>query len=205
MKISRSVVVVAPVGGVLLGVLDFVWIKFVPSPFAELGNSIAVWAVAAFLLTFGSRWGAVRSIVGAVVFLVVATPSYYLAAALIQHDDWVNLYNSNAILWMALGVVAGAVFGAGGVLARAPGRLQTVALALPGSVLFAEALIEVRRAGDPSYGTSGPISFATLLIVLGLLVTLLVSGDWSRRGSALLYAVPITAAGSVLLALAGFA
>lgn len=205
MKINRSVVVVAPVGGVLLGFLDFVWIKLVPSPFAGLGNSVAVWAAAAFLLTFHARWGMVRSVAGAVVLLVVATPSYYLAAAVIQHDDWANLGNRNAIFWMALGVVAGVVFGAGGVVARTPGRLRTAALALPGSVLFAEALIQARRVGDPSYGIGGPISFGILLVVLGLLITVLIGGDRRSRGLALLYAIPVAAAGSVLLFLAGFA
>jgi hypothetical protein len=32
----------APVGGFLLGFLDFVWIKFVPFPFAALGKPGAV-------------------------------------------------------------------------------------------------------------------------------------------------------------------
>jgi len=38
----RVVAVAAVVAGFLLGFLDFVWIKFVPYPFAELGNSSAV-------------------------------------------------------------------------------------------------------------------------------------------------------------------
>jgi hypothetical protein len=66
-------------------------------------------------------------------------PSYYLAAALIQNDDPANTYDAVALVWMALGVVAGTVFGAAGVLARTAGILGTAAGAMPGAVLFAEA------------------------------------------------------------------
>lgn len=195
---------VAPAGGFLFGVLDFVWIKYVPAPFGGLGNSMAVWAVAAFLLTYGLRWSLVRGIAGAVVFLGLAVPGYYVAAALIQHDDWANVYNTNAIVWLALGVVAGVVFGAGGVVARAPGRLRDVAAALPGAVLFAEAVIQVRRAGDPSYGVGDQLAAAAVLIGLGLLIIGLIGGTWRRRGVVLLCAVPVTAAGFALLSFARF-
>ena len=205
MKISRNVAVVAPVGGVVFGVLDFVWIKYVPGPLGGLGNSMAVWAAAAFLLTFGMRWSLVRGIAGAVVFLALAVPGYYLAAALIQHDDWANMTDANAILWMALGVVAGVVFGAGGVVARAPGPLRSAAVALPGAVLFAEAVIQVRRAGDPSYGVAEPVATAAVLIGLGLLAVVVVGETWRRRAAALLYAVPLTVAGFALLSFAHFA
>lgn len=205
MRISRSAALVAPVGGLLFGVLDFVWIKYVPAPFGGLGNSMAVWAVAAFLLTFGMRWGVPRGIAGAVVFLGIAVPGYYLAAALIQHDDWANMYDTNAILWVALGVVAGVVFGAGGVVARTPGPLRAAATALPGAVLFAEAVIQVRRAGDPSYGVADPAAAAAVLIGLGLLITVMVGGTWRRRATATACAVPMTAVGFALLSVAHFA
>ena len=78
---------VAPIAGLLLGFLDFAWIKYVPYPLGGLGNSTAVWAVAAFLLTRRSRWSLPASVLGAVVMLVVAVPAYYLAAALLQNDE----------------------------------------------------------------------------------------------------------------------
>ena len=201
MTIKRNVVVVAPVAGVLLGLLDFVWIKYVPWPFGALGNSMAVWATAAFLLTFGSRWSLRAGVTGAVVCLVLAVPSYYLAAMVIQNDDLANLYNRNAILWMALGVVAGAVFGAAGVLARTPGRLATVASAMPGAVLFAEAVIQARRIGDPSYETPGQLAFVAVLVALGVTATLSVARN---RVTALLVALPLTAVGYALLSVTGF-
>ena len=187
-------IVLAPIAGVLLGFADFVWIKYVPFPLGGLGNSLAVWAVAAFLLTRRVRWRRWTSAVGAALMLVVAVPAYYLAAAVIQQDAVANAYASYALLWMAMGVVAGAVFGAGGYLARTPGRLQRVAMALPGAVLFAEAAIELRRVGDPSYGVADPLVFAAILVALGLAL--------SRR--ALLFTLPPAVVGFVLLTVTGF-
>jgi hypothetical protein len=188
------VIILAPVLGLLLGFADFVWIKYMPFPFGGLGNSMAVWAVAAFLLTRRARASLPAGVIAAVVMLVVAVPSYYLAAALIQDDNLANAYASYALIWMALGVVAGVVFGAGGHLARTPGRFQRVALALPGAVLFAEAAIELRRIGHPDYGVAGPIELAVLLVALGLLA--------SRR--ALLFTIPLAVAGFAVFSLTGF-
>jgi hypothetical protein len=204
MAINRNAAVVVPVVGVLLGALDFVWIKYVPFPFGGLGNSIAVWAVAAFLLTFLSRWTLPVGILGAVVCLVLAVPSYYLAATLIQSDALANMYNATALLWMGSGVVAGTVFGAAGVLARTGGRLRAAAAAMPCAVLFAEATMQLMRIGDPNYETADTVEYTAVLIVLGVALTVLVSRSWPQRGLALLLALPLTAVGYPLLSLTGF-
>lgn len=179
---------VAPIAGLLLGFLDFVWIKFVPFPFGGLGNSIAVWAVAAFLLTWSRRRPMGPSIAGAVVMLVVAVPAYYIAAALIQGDDWSNIWAVTSFLWMGLGVVAGVVFGAGGVLARSPGRLRLPALGLPAAVLVAEAIL---RPGD--------LAYVVVLALLALGVTVLVAPAWRDRALALAWAAPLSVAGYLLM------
>jgi hypothetical protein len=124
--------VITPVAGLLLGFFDFVWIKYVPFPFGGLGNSPAVWAVAAFLLTWRARWRLWPSAAAGATMLVIAVPTYYVAAYLIQHDELGNAYNATALVWMALGVAAGAVFGAGGYFARTPGRSWIVAIFLAG-------------------------------------------------------------------------
>ncbi|GAA4601090.1 hypothetical protein BJY16_003760 [Actinoplanes octamycinicus] len=205
---ATSATLLALAAGVLLGALDFVWIKVVPAPLGDLGNSIAVWAVAAFLFTLRARWTLPVSLLAAVVLLVTAVPSYYLAAALIQHDDWSNLHDANAVLWAGFGVVAGLVFGAGGALARGRGRLpesfRDVALALPGAVLFAEAGLQATRIGNPDYSTGGQAAAMAVLVTLGLGVTAWVAPTWRRRGLVLIYALPLTAAGFALLSVAGF-
>ncbi|MEV0896748.1 DUF6518 family protein [Actinoplanes sp. NPDC049802] len=204
MAINRNAAVVVPVAGVLLGALDFVWIKYVPFPFGGLGNSIAVWAVAAFLLTFLSRWTLPAGILGAIGCLVLAVPSYYLTATLIQSDALANMYNATALFWTASGVVAGAVFGAAGVLARTGGRFRAAAVAIPGAVLFAEATMQLKRIGDPNYETAETVGYTAVLIALGVALIVLVSRSWPQRGLALLLALPLTAVGYVLLSLTGF-
>jgi hypothetical protein len=204
MSIIRRPSVTAPVAGFLLGFLDFVWIKYMPALIGGLGNSIAVWAVAAFLLTYYSRWPMGRAVVAAVVMLVVAVPSYYVAAALIQNDNWSNAGNATALLWMALGVIAGVVFGLGGVTARRPGRLRLPALGLPAAVLVAEAILNLMRIGQSSYPTADVITYVMVLVVLAVAITLAVARAWPDRALALAYAVPLAGAGYLLMVATAF-
>ncbi|SDT00331.1 DUF6518 family protein [Actinoplanes derwentensis] len=190
--------------GVALGFLDFVWIKFVPFPFGGLGNSIAVWAVAAFLLTYYARWSMLRGATAAVIMQVVAVPSYYVAASLIQRDDWANLWAASSLIWMGLAVVAGVVFGIGGVLARTPGRLRIPALALPGAVLLAELIIELTRLGNPDYPTASIVEYSVLLAALALLVTAVTGRTWRDRALALAGAIPLAGAGYRLMIATAF-
>jgi len=203
-KINRRIAVAAPIAGFALGFLDFVWIKYLPSAVAGLGNSIATWAVAAFLFTFCTRWSLPRSVIGAAVMLVVAVPSYYLAAALIQHDAWSNLWGTVTFEWIGLGVIAGVVFGTGGVLARTPGRLRLPALALPAAVLLAEMIIDLSRLGDPNHRPAELVAYAIVLIVVAVLVTVTVGRTWRDRTLAAAYAVPLSAAGYVLMTATAF-
>jgi hypothetical protein len=203
-KINRQVAAAALVAGFLLGFLDFVWIKYMPFLVGGLGNSVAVWAVAAFLFAHYTRWSMPRSVIGAVVMLVVAVPSYYVAAALIQDDAWSNVGNTAALVWMGLGVVAGIVFGAGGVVARTPGRLRLPALALPAAVLLAEMIVDLSRLGDPNYRTAEVVGYAVVLAVLAVLVTVVIARTRRDRTLALAYAVPLSAAGYLLMIATAF-
>ncbi|WP_306204177.1 DUF6518 family protein [Actinoplanes sp. RD1] len=193
MKIVR-----AAGAGFLLGFLDFVWIKYVPWPLGDLGNSMAIWAVAAFLLAYLARWGLPTSAAAAMVLLIVAVPSYYLAAALIQHDDWSNMWSGYALLWMGFGLVGGAVFGIAGALARRDGWIRLVALSLPGGVLVAEAVLLALRDRDDA-------GVVVVRLVLAVLLTLAVAPTWRLRAAAALCLVPVGAVGYGLLSAAGFA
>jgi hypothetical protein len=192
------VILWSAVAGILLGALDFVWIKYVPFPWGDLGNSMAVWAVAAFLLTFITRWSYRRGVTGSVVMLVVAVPAYYLAAVAIQNDDLASVYNPASLLWMAMGVVAGVVFGAAGVAARQPWRGRVVALSLPAGVLVAEALIQARR-------DDGTASLVAIRLGLAAVLTLAVAGTWRSRAAALACAVPVGLVGFGIFSAVGIA
>ncbi|MEW2475926.1 DUF6518 family protein [Micromonospora gifhornensis] len=199
----RSIALTAVLGGLLLGILDFIWIKFVPFPFADLGNSSAVWAVAAFAFGFWVRTGWVRAAIGAAVALVVAVPGYYAAAALIQGDEWSILWAPTSLLWMSFGVLAGVVFGIGGVWAHERGWRQPVGIALPGAVLFAEALIDASRINHPNYGID-PLWDVLIKTALGVLVVVVVARGTRARLLALATALPLALIGFAAFRLAGF-
>ncbi|MFJ1541976.1 DUF6518 family protein [Micromonospora chalcea] len=189
----RAVALVVPVAGFLLGFLDFVWIKWVPYPFAELGNSTATWAVAAFALGWWVRSGAVRAAVAASVLLIVAVPSYYLAATLLQGDDLAVIWSPTSIVWMAFGVVAGVVFGVAGIWARTDGWRRGVGTALPVAVFVEEALRFALKSG------SYPGAWWNVAIDLGLAALLVVLIGRSARVRLLAAAValPVAAIGAL--------
>ncbi|PPA61768.1 DUF6518 family protein [Micromonospora chalcea] len=192
----RAVALVVPVAGFLLGFLDFVWIKWVPFPFAELGNSTATWAVAAFALGWWIRSGAVRAAVAASVLLIVAVPSYYLAATLLQGDDLAVIWALTSFVWMAFGVVAGVVFGVAGIWARTDGWRRVVGTALPVAVFVEEALRFALKSG------SYPGAWWNVAIDLGLAVLLVALIGRSARVRLLAAAValPLAAAGALTFA-----
>ncbi|GAA0248796.1 DUF6518 family protein [Cryptosporangium japonicum] len=189
-------ILLAPVAGVLLGSLDFLWIKYVPFPLGGLGNSSAVWAVAAFLFAYRRR-SVAGSLAGSIVLLVVAVPSYYLTATLVQGDDLANVWSP---VWTAFAVIAGLVFGAAGAVARRTDRWQVAALAVPVAVLFAEAALHLARPSSDA----GDAQHAALVTALGVLLPLAVAASGKRRAAAIGLAVPIAAAGYGLFRLAGF-
>ena len=189
----RAVALVVPVAGFLLGFLDFVWIKWVPFPFAELGNSTATWAVAAFALGWWIRSGAVRAAVAASVLLIVAVPSYYLAATLLQGDDLAVIWALTSFVWMAFGVVAGVVFGVAGIWARTDGWRRVVGTALPVAVFVEEALRFALKSG------SYPEAWWNVAIDLGLaaLLVVLIGRSARVRLLAAATALPLAALGAL--------
>ncbi|TDC29489.1 DUF6518 family protein [Micromonospora sp. KC213] len=197
---DRLVALVAVVGGFLLGFLDFVWIKFVPYPFAQLGNSTATWAVAAFAVGWWVRSGWRRAALAATVLLVVAVPSYYLAATLIQGDDLAMLWAPTSLLWMAFGVLAGVVFGVGGAWARDPGWRSVVGTALPAAVFFEEAARYAKAAAGP-YRT-GLWWNVAIDVALAVLLVMLVGRTTRQRALALAVAVPLAVVGYLGFAVA---
>src|SRR6476620_10253685 len=112
--------------GVLFGALDLVGQRALPAPWFELANSAAVWAVAAFVLGRAIGTDVVTAAVSGALFLTVAVEAYYLAAALALNDSTANLTSRSTVIWIVLGVLAGAAFGAAGSLSRRPEDLYAV-------------------------------------------------------------------------------
>jgi hypothetical protein len=200
----RSGVAVAAVaGGVALGAVDLLLQRVLPAPWANLANSSAIWALAAYGLGLWVRTPWWRAASAGAVLLVLAVPAYYLAAAIFLHDEVSILWDRVALLWMAFGVLAGLVFGFGATLVWSSGWQQLVGVALPGAVLFAEALVAALRPGDTAYRRD-QLQTAIIEVVLGVVVVLVVGRGGRQRLGGLAFSVPLAVVGFVAFRVGGF-
>jgi hypothetical protein len=190
-------------GGVALGAVDLLLQKVLPYPWANLANSSAIWALAAYGLGLWVRTPWWRAAGAGAVLLVLAVPVYYLAAAIFLHDELAVVWQPVAVQWMAFGAVAGAVFGFGASLAGSSGWQQLVGIGLPGAVLFAEALASGLRGGDVGY-RHDQRQAALIELALGVLVILLVGRTARQRIGGLLVSMPLALIGFMAFKLGGF-
>jgi nitrogen fixation-related uncharacterized protein len=111
------VLTVAVVVGSVFGPLDLAGQVNTPYPLANLFNSPAIWAAAAFLfgLTTQRR---TQAVVGAIVMEVVAVVSYYVAAVVFRGSDSSIIVSRTSAIWILLGIGAGIIFGFAGVAAH---------------------------------------------------------------------------------------
>ncbi|QCW50044.2 hypothetical protein FE634_05845 [Nocardioides dongxiaopingii] len=149
--------------GIALGVVDLLLQTTLPYPWANLANSSAVWAVAAFAL---ARVLAPTAAVGAAagaVFLVVAVEAYYVAAIAVDLASPSSLVAASSLAWAFFGVVAGVGFGVAGVWSRAGDTWPAAAgLGLASAVLVAEAWLRLDTPGTAVLtGTAGVLVLAS--------------------------------------------
>lgn len=190
---------VAGLGGIALGAVDLLAQVTLPYPWANLANSSAVWALAAFALGVWVRRGPVRCAAAAVVLLVVAVEAYRLAAIAFLGNDVTTLVAPAHAIWMVFGVLAGCVFGVGGHLRAVRGRwLAAAGAALPVAVLLAEAALSAGGRVDRQ-------QTAVIEVALAVVVALVAGRGWFGKGVALVLAVPLAVVGWVAFRLAGFA
>ncbi len=173
---------VSVLAGIVLGLLDLGAQQVLPYPWANLANSSAVWALAAFVLGAwvpGRRW---LPAVSGVVLLVVAVEAYEVAAVIGLHDSTSLLLAEHSTRrWLLSAVLAGALFGAAGSWSRRPsGLLHVVGVSLPVAAFLAEAARETLRIGDGNYDQAGVLE--TAAITLALAVVVLVLAGRGRRG-----------------------
>ncbi|MBB3327599.1 DUF6518 family protein [Microlunatus antarcticus] len=184
---SRWTSVLVPVVvGLVLGPLDLLLQHVLPYPFANLANSPAAWALVAFAVGWSDRirgrwWPAVAG----VLTLLLAVEGYYATAVVALGDDVSTLTNGSALLWLALAVAAGAVFGTAGAWARSahPWR-GPVGTAAAVAVLLAEAWLDLTRLSD----AGGDVAYrhdlaqtAVVLLVLAALVAVLAGRSARQR------------------------
>lgn len=211
MILSRlTLMLTAAAAGALLGPGDLLAQRTLPYPWANLANSSAVWALAAFAI---GAWTARRRerpgawpAAAAALLLLVAVATYYVAAVLFLDNNMSQLWAPTTFFWLVLAVVAGATFGiAGGWSIERAGLRRVLGAALPIAVLLAEAGLLATRPdnGDAAYRTDN-LQTAAIEVALAALCLLIVGRDARQRVQALAMSLPLAATALVAFRLVGF-
>jgi hypothetical protein len=133
-------VILAAIGGLAVGGLTLAMQANLPGVLNHLGNSAAVWCLAAFMagrLLPVRGWSA--ALAGTLV-LAGAVVGYYACTTLLLQDD----LNAGTMffpgVWLTAAVLAGPVFGVAGAATRTGDRLRrALGIAALAAVFFAEA------------------------------------------------------------------
>ena len=196
---------VAVVAGAALGVVDLLLQIGLPYPWADLANSSALWAVAAFGYGVWVRTPGARAAVGGAVLLVTAVVVYYLAAVPVLGDEVSTVWAPASLTWAVFGVLAGALFGFAGTWRGGAGWRSPVSAALAGAVCFAEFALVLGRADDAAGGLRTEwIETAVITAAIGVVALLASARTAPVIGRALLLSVPLAALGYAGFAAAGF-
>jgi hypothetical protein len=164
-------IVTSAVVGLVFGPLDLAGQVHTPYPYANLFNSPAVWAALAYVV---GRWATelTQAAVGAVVALVVAVEAYYVADVFFRGANTSNLWSTTAVVWLALGVGGGVVFGLAGALSR---RAPSWTAAIAAATLPAVFLAEAARSARTDFGGPGWVALLVVVAVAAML--------WVLRGA----------------------
>ena len=142
-------VLVAVAVGALFGPFVLAGQVHAPYPLANLFNSPAVWAAAAFGFGVWAQSRMRAAVLGAIVMEVVAVMAYYLADVMVRGSDASILVSTTALAWVVLGIGAGAIFGAAGAAVDHPSNvIRAVGIALLPAVFLAEAVAPDDPAPD---------------------------------------------------------
>ena len=162
-------VLVAVGAGALFGPFVLAGQVHAPYPLANLFNSPAVWAAAAFAFGVWAQGRMRAAVLGAIVMEVVAVLAYYLADVVVRGSDASIVVSATALAWVVLGVGAGAIFGAAGAAVDHPSSMiRAVGIALLPAVFLAEAAHQMIRhlTTDADSRPDDLVSTAILLTAL---------------------------------------
>jgi hypothetical protein len=123
---------------------------------AVLANSGVVWITIAFALGYMLRSPAQAAFGGAAA-LVAASFSYYLAA---DAAAGFGFTLRSPVIWSAVGVVAGATFGAAGYVARQQDQYRPIAWAALAGAVLGEGTDLVWLVGNASLRPAGLVEIA---------------------------------------------
>lgn len=181
---------IAAAAGLAVGGVTLLMQGALPGVLNHLGNSGAVWSLAAFGVGALLPVRGARAAAAGTVLLAFAVIGYYGSTTLFLHDDVSKGTLLGPAVWVCVAAVAGPVFGAAGALYRG-GRPthRAVALGALGAVFLAEALylgVVLHQTGE-----------AALVAGLGVLMPVLLGRSAADRLRGLVALAPLTVLGAL--------
>jgi hypothetical protein len=176
------------VGGLLLGGVTLVLQGLLPGVWNHLANSGAVWVVGAYVAGACFPTGRWRPALAGLLAEVGAVVGYYASTTVFLQDDLSRAALTGPVVWGAVALVAGPLFGTAGAWRRDGRRGRRIAsLGLLGGVFVAEAvdlLVRLHYVAD-----------AAIMATIGVAVPLLLARNGRERLYGLLALVVAALAG----------
>ncbi len=161
--------ILAIVFGLFIGVLTLVGQKYLPMNLNFLANSGAVWLIPAFLLSYFEKGNRIQSIAVTIVCLLGCVYGYYIFEAILNHHAFTLARGT--LLWSAVALVAGSVFGLGAFFANQENsRLKYSGMNLLPAVFTAEGLYNVIHIQDYSHMVPAVIMKISIGVILYLVI-----------------------------------
>ncbi|GIH20853.1 DUF6518 family protein [Rugosimonospora africana] len=181
---------IAAVAGLAVGGVTLLMQGTLPGVLNHLGNSGAVWSLAAFGAGALLPVRGARAALAGTLLLAFAVVGYYGSTTLFLHDDVNGDTLRGPAVWICVAAVAGPIFGTAGALFRGGKPThRAVALGAIGAVFLAEALylgVVLHQAGETA-----------LMAGLGVLMPPLLGRSAADRLRGLAALVPLTLLGAL--------
>lgn len=180
--------IVAALGGVVLGTLSLLLNGLLPGGSNRLVNSGAVWVVGAFVAGAMLRDGAWRIWLAGTAVLVGAVAGYYGSLAMFERHPVSSAELTGPVEWALVGLAAGPLFATAGAWWRDSRLVRRLpALCLLGGVFIAEGAYLLAR--------HRPVAEALIVAVIGVLVPVFLGRELRDRVYGVLGLIPAAVLG----------
>lgn len=191
MKSTKNYIL-AIILGLVVGVLTLIGQKYLPMNLNFLANSGAVWLIPAFLLSYFEKGNRLQAVATTVVCLLGCVYGYYIFEAVLNHHALMLV--GGILLWSAVALIAGAVFGLGAFFANQENsKIKYFGMNLLPAVFTAEGLDNVIHIKDYSH----MIPAVIMKIIIGVILYLVVNRKDMIKLKNMISYVVITAFGIV--------
>lgn len=162
-------------------------------PWRWIGNFGALWLIVAFFTGRAARETPTGAITGAVI-LVIASVIHYVPFRMARDGISWQAFRWPVLLWVVVGVIAGAAFGAlGAAHGQRVARASVIAVALLVAAFAGEAFVLWRTGHPRAIQMAVPLEF-----LVASVLPIALAASWGDRAKIYLYGVlllPVTVLG----------